>query len=221
MELFQMLGSWFYVYFTNFTIGKAAAVVEVFFFVPYFISILFKKTRPHRVTWWILTIVAFVIAVSNDMSANDPDTRWFAWVLFIGQFAVALLSIPFGVGGWKVEDKKQLKDQNISIVGAAIGILFLFILEHPFLALIAGLVADYFGLRLTIKKARDEPHSESRCAWTLTLVASVLSIFAIGQWPSWPLTFGFITVATFPLYMLVVNGAVTFWLYFSPHRRHT
>ncbi|MDP3726356.1 MAG: hypothetical protein Q8R36_04130 [bacterium] len=216
-----MLGDSLFLFFTDFTIGKAAAIVEVFFFVPYLVSILCKKTRPHRVTWWIVTVVAFVMATSNDEAAGNPDTRWLAWAFFGGQFAVALLSIPFGVGGWKVEDKKQLKDQNISIIGAVIGIVFLFILEHPFLALLTGIIADYFGFRLTIKKARDKPHSESRLAWTITFVANILGIFAIGEWPSWPITLTFVTVAIFPLYMLIVNSLVTFWLYFSPHRRHT
>lgn len=214
-----MSSGWFYSYFADFTIGKAAAIIELSFFVPYLFSVLYGNVRPHRVTWWILAVVMFIIAVSNDAVAGNPDTRWLAWAFFIGQFAIALISIPFGVGGWKVEDKKQLNNQNVSIAGAAIGIFFLLVLEHPFLALIAGLIADYFGIRLTIKKARDEPHSESRLAWTMTFIASVLAVIAIGELPSWPITFDFITVATFPLYMFVINGAIIFWLYFSPHRR--
>ena len=56
-------------------IGVLAGILEFSAFILYYISILQGKTRPNRATWFVLTIVGFLI-VASYYASGARETIW-------------------------------------------------------------------------------------------------------------------------------------------------
>jgi hypothetical protein len=101
------------------------------------------------------------------------------------------LSIIRGSGGW---DKLDAACLIIAIMG-----LILWQLSHqPLLVLLGVLVADMMGAIPTVKKALNQPESESSSTFLFSTVASAMGFVAVGEW-NWLLLF-------YPLYLFLANG---------------
>src|SRR5688572_11025851 len=84
--------------------GKVAGVVSFVAFVPYILAILRGETKPNRATWWIWTVVGFMLGASY-YSSGANNTIWVPVSYIVGPLVTALLSIKYGEGGWNRFDK--------------------------------------------------------------------------------------------------------------------
>ncbi|MBE9032263.1 hypothetical protein IQ266_21215 [filamentous cyanobacterium LEGE 11480] len=156
--------------------GFSAGVVSIICVLPYIISTIQGKTKPHRVTWWVLSTIGFVLS-ANQYLAGGGNTIWMPLCAAIGQLGLALLSIRYGEGGWSTLDR-------ICIVGACVSIAAWKIFHSPLLALGLSIMADFLGCLPTMQKSRRAPETENLTSWSLYLVGSVLNLFAVDQWNS-------------------------------------
>jgi len=195
--------------------GKAAGLVGLVASCVYILAILgrdwkFKKipakrrTHPNRATWFIWALLGIVVVVTYDDS-GATDTLWLAKVLALEYCVTAALSIWYGEGGWTRKDL-------VCLSGAGLSASIWWFLESPEVALFAALVVDLFGAVPTIDKAYRHPESEDRLAWSLTCVSNALNVIALGSWSG--VTFA---VAMYPVYMLIVNGLITVFLWLPRH----
>ncbi|MDP3725980.1 MAG: hypothetical protein Q8R36_02160 [bacterium] len=183
--------------------GKIAGIVCVIAYYPYIRAILRGETTPNRATWWIWTVVGFMLGASY-FSSGANHTIWVPVVFIIGPLAVAILSIKYGEGGWTRFDRRCL-------LGAGVSLVLWWIFSSPLIALLINLFIDFMGVLPTIRKAYHKPESENRTAWTLFFAGNTVNLFAVESW-----TFA---ISVYPIYMFLGSGLLVAFLFIRRNRK--
>jgi len=183
--------------------GQVAGLFSLAAFVPYIIAILRGKTVPNRTTWWIWTVVGFMLG-SSYFSSGANHTIWVPVSYVVGPFITAILSVKYGEGGWTKFDR-------FCLFGALASIILWWIFDSPLVALIINLFIDFLGALPTIKKAYLEPEKEDRFAWTLFFAGNLFNLFAVERW--------IFAIAVYPIFMFLVDGAIVTLVYSGKNRR--
>ena len=186
-------------------LGKVAGGVALFAFVPYIISILRGKTKPSFASWFIWTVVGFMIASSYYYSGAD-STIWMAISYFVGPLIVTILSVKSSDSNLNLLDKTCLFLVGLSVVVWGLS-------GSPLLALLINIFADFLGAIPTIRKAYKGPASEDRLAWSLYFASSMINLFAVEEWV--------FSIAVYPIYMFLGVGLTTILVFKSKSRTHT
>src|SRR3989344_3715040 len=126
-------------------LGISAGIISFVAYVPYVISIIKKETKPSRSSWWIWSLIGFLILISY-YSVGARFTIWVPVVFFICPLLVAILSIKFGEGS------SLRKIDKICLLGAFIGLFFWFLFKSAVLALCINIFIDFLGFLPTFKK---------------------------------------------------------------------
>lgn len=184
-------------------LGVIAGILSLVAYIIYNIAILRGSTRPSRTTWWILTLVGFLILASY-YSEGARTTIWVPLAYLIGPLIIAILSLKYGRGGWRFLD-------YVCFLGAVVSVVLWFLTSSALIALLVNIFIDFLGLIPTIKKSYFWPRTEDRTAWILETVASVINLFAVQAW--------MFEIYVYPLYLVAVNGAITFLLIYPKNRR--
>lgn len=172
--------------------GQAAGVVALAAFIPYIVSILRKRTKPNRASWIIWTAVGAIIA-SSYWASGARHTIWVPIAYAVGPLMVLFLSVSYGKGGWTWFDRYCL-------FGAGISLAIWWAFCSPLVALLMNIFIDFMGVLPTAKKVFHEPETEDKTAWTVSVLSSVINLFAVENWV--------FAVAVYPLYVLFGNGFV-------------
>ncbi len=175
--------------------GYIAGVVEVIAFIPYIIAMVRGKTRPHRGSWFIWTVLGLILLLSY-RAAGAEETIWVPLVMFIGPLIVFILSFKYGKGGW--EDSLD----KYCLIGAIVGFSCLVVFESPMIALTVAILSDVFAAIPTVRKSILDPDSEDVTAWTLAFIANLINLLAIDKWT--------IEIAIYPIYAVLIFGIITF-----------
>ncbi len=155
-------------------IGQLAGLITLSAYIPYIISILKKKTRPNRASWWIWVGVS-VSLLASYWASGARDTLWLLLGNISGQLAIALLSIKYGQKG-----HSQFDVWCLFLAGASLIVWYL--TGSPVIALVMNVLGDFIGYLPTIKKTYLNPGGEDKLTWLIFVVGVVLSFFAIEQW---------------------------------------
>ena len=181
----------------RFVLGIVSGALSLLAYVIYIFASVFGKTRPNRVTWWVLTLVGVLIA-SSYYAEGARNTFWIALSYTLGPLIIAIVSIWRGEGGSSKFD--------LFCLGVALASILVWILSgSALLTLLVNMLIDLFGLLPTIKKSFLKPEGENRGAWLLETVASFLAILAVEEW--------LFSIWIYPLYLVLLNGAITLLLY--------
>lgn len=171
------------------TMGAISGLLSVICFVPYIITILQGKTKPHRATWTIWLILGIVLSASY-YSTGAVNTLWLPVCAAFGQFIIVILSIKHGEGGWSRFDR-------FCLIGVGISLILWWQFNSAFIALLCNLFIDFLGALPTIKKSYYQPETEDLLTWILYLSASSFNLLALENWS--------FTLSVFPLYIFFVN----------------
>ncbi len=177
-------------------LGIVAGILAFTAMPIYVIDIFRGNTKPSRVTWWILSGLNALLALSY-YASGARDTIWVPIVYSVIFLIVAILSLKYGDGGWE-------KSDFLCLLGAAISALAWWLLASPQIALFLIILVDFFGLVPTIYKSYREPETESRISWSIALVASLLNILAIEVWVP--------EIAVYPFYVFITNLMITYFI---------
>jgi hypothetical protein len=180
----------------QFIFGILAGFFSLVCFVPYIVTILQKKTKPNRASWWIWATNGLVLCIGN-YAAGANNTIWALICAVIAQTFIAILSIKYGQGGWNRFDRRCL-------FGSGISFILWRVFNSPLIAILLPLVIDILAALPTLKKSYYEPESEDVLTWILYTIGSLLNIFAITTW-------SFAIIIT-PLYVLGINTAIVLLL---------
>src|SRR3989344_3452387 len=178
-------------------VGIIAGILSFSAYFLYIFTTIFGKTKPNRATWWILTLIGLMIA-SSYYVGGARATIWVALSYVLGPFMIAVLSLKYGDGKWERLDKW-------CCVVALVSLPIWYISRSAGLGLIINIFLDFLALLPTIKKSYLRPGGEDRVAWTLESFAGLLNLFAVEKWV--------FVVALYHVYLIIVNGAITFLLY--------
>lgn len=184
-------------------IGVFAGALSFLAFVLYYVSIVRKKTTPNISTWFILTIVG-VLIFSSYYTLGARNTSWVALSYILGPFIAFLLAIKYGERGWTSFDKWCL-------FGSVVSVFFWILTGSAIFALLINILIDFLGILPTVKKSYERPVSEEGFPWLVTFVSSILNILAISNWS--------FDIWIYPIYMIGINGVITFLLYFPNLRK--
>lgn len=173
--------------------GISSFVVSMLSFIPYFIDIFKGKTKPERASFFLWTVLG-AIFFGAQWDAGATASLWFTGGLTIAPLAVFILSLKYGVGGFETRDK-------VSLVAALAGLILWLLTDQPLIALLSSIFVDLAGVYLTMVKTYKLPYSETLSTWAVSIVASALAIFAVGE-------LNFVLLA-FPVYVLLATMSVT------------
>ena len=198
-------------------LGIAAGVLALVDIALYILSIFQRdwrfrwipdRTKPNRATWFIWAALGVMIVLTYEDS-GATYTIWFPLAYAVGYAIVALLSIWRGEfykdeSGWR---RFVSETDVVCMIGAAIALVIWKLFGNAPVALVVAIAMDALGAWPTIKKSALRPRGENRLAWTITVFAAVLNVFAI-NWET--ATFD---IWVYPLYMLIANGLIAGLLY--------
>ena len=173
--------------------GYIGGVLMIISIIPYFKSILKGNTKPHRMTyfiWTILILIAFFTQVAKGgtwsllLTAGDG----------IAVLATFILSIKFGVGGLERRD-------IISILGVMISLMLWYLTKEPAVALFLIILIDLIGLNLTIVKTWKNPETENWVAWAMCATGGFFGVLAVGSYN--------LILLSYPVYICLANLSLT------------
>lgn len=169
------------------TVGLSFAV-----YVPYYVTILSGRTRPHLYTYLIGTIVNSSAFLGVWLSGGGAAS-WNIAASGALVFGVLLLSLKYGT--------KDIRPIDTWLLGAAfVALVPWFVTKDPTISVILITLIDSLSMVPTLRKTWDDPTSEPYLIWGLNAIKHSLAILAVST----------VSVATviYPAAMVLMNAAL-------------
>jgi len=172
-----------------------SAALSFISMVPYLRDIFRKKTKPHPLSFLVWSITSAVwTAIAVNAGAGVAALLGVVDILL--NFLIFILAL-------REKQKWVVKKFDVVCFVVAMVSLVLWLFERNFAGISVTLitVAEVVGFMPTIRKSWSHPFSETLSSWILTLLASILFIFALE-------TYSFVTlandVAWIPCYAILI-----------------
>ncbi len=152
-------------------ISVVSIILILIGYAPYIRDIFKGKTRPHVFSWFIwglTTSIAYALQVSAGAGVG-------AWTTLV----VVLMLITVFFLGLKNGDKNIKKIDIFFLVASLITIPIWLIVKQPILSIILLALIEMLGFMPTIRKAWNNPYSETLSLYTITTFRHGLTIFAL------------------------------------------
>ncbi len=185
--------------------GLAAGAISALAYLPYVYATLTGRCRPQRASWLIWLVLGSV-ALFGQIVEGAGASLWFAAIQVAGAALVVLLSVRHGAGGF------LSRGDRIVLALSALGLLTYFFTETAAYALAITISISSLGGMATVVKAFHFPNSETVSTWAANAGASLCALLAVGAPDA--------LLLAYPLYMLVMNGAVVLAIYLGRNRRN-
>jgi hypothetical protein len=173
-------------------LGVLAGVMSVADTIPYVRDIRRARTRPHRGTWLIWTMLAVVVVLSQ-----WADGASWSLIMLTTDAVLTLLilalSIRRGVGGVTRGEVAM-----IAIAGAGVGGWVM--VDEPLVAIAGVIAADLIAMALMVPKTWRDPGSETFATFVFASLAGALAAGAVGALDA--------SLLIYPLYYFLANGAI-------------
>lgn len=153
------------------TLGYVSGLFLIGGYIPYMYEVVRGTTIPNRASWFIWALSTAIIL----FGVKETGTHEAIWVPIadaLGCFIIFIFSLFMGVGGWS-------KTDQVSLAICAISLIIFLTTGNVLIALIMNLLIYISGYISTIKKAYQNPKSESLSAWTLFLIGVLLNLVTI------------------------------------------
>ena len=186
-------------------LGILAGVLDFVTNGIYIRSIVQGRTKPDRVTWWVLGLVSAMITISY-YASGARETIWLPVAYTIGFLIIGALSLKYGEGPFRL----NLLDR-VAVAGALISGFVWWLVRSPVPALFMNMLTEFVGLAPTINKAYRRPWTEDSAAWILGTLASFLNVLAIREW-----TFA---ISAYPIYVFLTDAVIVYFILRKRNRR--
>jgi hypothetical protein len=151
--------------------GIAALVISVAANIPYAVDIVKGRADPHRISWFIWTVLGGVYFFSTIF---ESGATLFTIGELIGPVAIFILSLKYGVGG---HDRKN----QLSLLVAMVALGLLFVLDGVIVSLVLALIVDAIAISITVRKVLLDRDSESKAFWALGAIAALFAIASLEE----------------------------------------
>ena len=148
----------------------AGSLLPVSSALIYIISILKGKSKPQRMTRFLLVVITTVMTASL-WAASDRLGVWLALVSWLQALCIWILSFRHGVGGG---DRLDLICLALCVLGLGLWLLS----SLPWIGLVASIVADLIASLPALRKTIRLPHTELALFYGLDAIAGVLVLLA-------------------------------------------
>ncbi|MDE2026302.1 MAG: hypothetical protein KGJ07_07445, partial [Patescibacteria group bacterium] len=139
--------------------------------ITYIVSILKGKSKPHRMTRFILFFVLTLNFFSILAARGNTGAVIFAGITFVQALVIFFLSLWRGIGGTNTLDW-------ICFIIAALGILGWKITGNPFAGIVFAILADFVAYLPAFIKTWKYPHTESPWYYLTGMFAAFFSLIA-------------------------------------------
>jgi len=139
--------------------------------LTYIVSIARGKSKPHRMTRFILLFVLSLNFFGIVAAHGNPGAVLFAGINVTQATVIFFLSLWRGMGGTSVFD-------FICLAIAGIGILGWKLTGSPVAGIWFAIIADFFGYLPAFFKTWKHPHTESAWYYILGTLSALLSFIA-------------------------------------------
>ena len=165
------------------------AIASIF---PYIRDILKHKTKPHRVSWLIFTILGS-ISFFSQLAKGATYSDIFPGILSINVCIIFLLSLTYGVGG-------VTKKDYLVMITVALALVAWYFTKEPAIALYIVILIDAIGVYLTLEKVYKHPETETASLWLMSSLAGLFSLLAVGK--------SDIILISYPLFIFFADGSI-------------
>ncbi|RKS72791.1 hypothetical protein CLV35_3042 [Motilibacter peucedani] len=158
---------------TTVVFGGAGAALSCIDPVPYLRDVLRRRTRPHRGTWALWSVLG-VLALS---AQADQRLDWSVAALAVQAVSIVatfLLSISRGEGGTSAAEVALM-----ALAGC--GLVAWFVCDDPVLAIAGVIAADAVACLLMLPKSWRDPWSETPSSYALAGLAGACAAGAVGD----------------------------------------
>lgn len=178
-------------------LGFAAVVLTLVGYIPYFYSILQKKTKPHLYSWIIYALDAGIIFALQITHG--------AGVGAISVLAVAIMCLIVIALTLRNREKQDITktDKAFSLLAIISLLLWLFV-QQPLLSSILIMIVDISGFAPTVRKSWYKPYSETPVFYAINILRFALTLASIQQYS--------IITALYPSVWLLGNTFFTLML---------
>lgn len=174
--------------------GMLAGVLALLEIYPYVLSILGRglllqkipeeeRTVPNLATWTILSMEVGIVAFSY-YERNDMDEFWFFAGFFLECLITAILSLRYGEHRRTRGPIFSALDKTC-LAGAGAGLVAWYLSGSWGIPIALIIIIEGCGLAPTVEKVWRLPRSEDLRAWTMTVLAYMFSILALGPIDTW------------------------------------
>lgn len=164
--------------------------------VPYIKDVLDGKTRPHVYTWFVWSLLTFILFALQVSDQAGPG----AYVTL----AAGLVSFFIFFLGMRQGKKDITKMDTLLLVTALFGLtLWLFAKQATFSTILLVSV-DLIAFLPTVRKSWSTPDSETAKTYSMNAFRHGLSVFALERYT--------IVTALFPIAWAIVNGLFVLFL---------
>jgi len=149
--------------------GLLAATIAFISIIPYSVDAMAGKTRPHRTTWLLLSLLSIGFVYGQIASKSYGGGLYLSIAQMIAVMFVFVLSIKYGEGGIKSFEIVLLM---MAVVSLGIGLLQKQGTTTLYINIFTGLIA-YLP---TFIKTWDRPGSETLITWWLGVLGAMLGL---------------------------------------------
>jgi hypothetical protein len=177
-------------------LGTLSVALTFLGYVPYFHSILKRRTRPHMftwITWGLINIIAFAGLLTSGAGAGSWSTAASSALCL----AVAGLSFLQG-------ERHITKSDKLAFCAALAALPVWYFTKDPLGALLLLTLIDIAGSYPTFRKSYVDPYGESLFAWSIFGTKSLVILFAIETYS--------LATMIYPSAELLINGGIALLL---------
>ena len=166
----------------KFMFAMVAVLLTIFgSFIPYFIDIFKKKTKPHAYTWLIWTITQSIATAGLIYGRGG----WGSLELIIGTFfvfVIFLISLKYGT-------RNITKSDTIVLVVVLLAIVVWLQMHNPLLAVFMISAIDFLGYVPSFRKSFQEPWTETIMSWIIFSIGNIFVILSLNAYNLLTLTY--------------------------------
>lgn len=178
--------------------GLMSATIAFLSIVPYCRDAIAGKTKPHRTTWLILSLLALGFVYGQILSGSYGGSLYLGIAQMIAVIIVFMLSIKYGEGGIKTFEIILL---IMAIVSLGIGILQKQGTTTLYINIFTGLIA-YLP---TFIKTWEKPESETLLTWWLGVFGAFLALLgSVGSPTSSIVYLGYVLLVNLSVAVIIV-----------------
>ncbi len=182
-------------------IGYISMIVAVAGYIPYYVTILNGKTKPHAFSWITWTFAIILVFVAQ-MSRGAGPGAWVTGISALACIGISVLALLMG--------DKDITRGDEMVFGVALASIPLWVVTRdPLWSVALMVIINHLGFIPTFRKTYRDPHSEN-----LPFYYSVVIKFALGMVALDRLS---LVTALFPLNCVLINILFLAMIYWRRH----
>jgi hypothetical protein len=169
--------------------------------VPYIISVLRGKTRPHIFTWLLWGILSLIAAVGQEAGSAGPG----AWATALSAvFSLVTFALTFSHG-----DTHITRLDLLALGVGLCGIPLWYVTSDPFWAVAIATLIDAAGYIPTFRKSQTKPHEEMIFSYVVSNIKHAAALAAISVYTA--------TTTIYPAILFIMNSLLIAQLLWRRH----